>query len=181
VDREYEVKLLAEGSSFAAVVAYLKTKLIASMESYSEGSSIDAYWKPAPGTVGDFIRLRVGNECVLTSKINDKLDITNRAEHNVTIDPSQKDVLAEMLTSVLGEPDAIMWRYVDFEIASVGAVISVIQNLDKPAFTFVEIECHHFNDVAKWRDSIASEGHLTLKQVKNSFYDIFVLKHGVRL
>lgn len=182
MSREYEIKLLAEGSSFAAVVLALKTSLMSQATSYEDGTSIDSYWKPAPGAKGAFIRLRVNNEAVLTAKVNDKNNITDRVEHNVKLhDITDSDSLAEALTSVLGEPTPLLWRFVDFKIGKTGTTISVIQNIEAPTFVFVEVECEWPDQLDKWVQLLKSDGQLTLKQVKNSFYDIFVKRDGILL
>lgn len=180
--REYEIKLLAEGSNFATVVQGLKNTLLHKADRFQEGTSIDAYWQPAPDAKGSFIRMRVSDDdSTLTTKINDRNDITDRKEYNVAIMPSQKDELVESLIAVLGEPTAIMWRYVDFRIGMTGTTISVIQNIEKPTFVFIEVECSSKAPLDHWVKLLRDEGQLTLKQVKNSFFDIFVKQHGVML
>lgn len=178
--REYEKKFLSEVQSYQATVSVVRDTLISRANSFNEGTSIDAYWKPASEAKGSFIRLRVSNDgsVTMTSKVDDKNDVTDRKEFNVPIAEAYKDDAMEALTAALGEPTAIMWRWVDFKIDNEGATISVIQNLDKPIFTFLEVECQYPEQIDRW---VKLLDKLTLKQVKNSFYDIFALGNGVRL
>jgi CYTH domain-containing protein len=180
--REYEVKLLALTTTFPSVVQYLKSRLILEANAFNEGTSVDLYWTPAPNAAGSFIRLRANNdENTLTTKVNDKNDITDRKEYNVSIEKQDRDDLQESLTAVLGEPTAIMWRYADFKLPMTGTVISVIQNIEKKSFVFIEVESNTRDQVDQWLTILNKDGQLTLKQVKNSFYDIFVKQHGVLL
>jgi hypothetical protein len=178
--REFEVKLLAENIAYNNVSKFLKEQLASVCVGFHEGTSIDAYWRAAPEAKGSFLRLRVNDKVTLTSKINDKQSIADREEFNVDFSINDKEAALELLSAALGEPTCIMWKYINFNLGN-GTTISAVKNLEKPEFTFIEIEAVVMQDVLFWQQRLSTVSETNLKQVKNSFYDIFVLRQGVLL
>ncbi len=178
--REIEVKLLADGVSYQDVLDYLKQELMPLVDSFKAGTSIDAYWKALPHASGSFLRLRVSDAVELTAKANDRGGIEDRAEWNVPVSSEHKDSMMEALAATLGDPSTVMWRFADFRLNK-DTTISAIQNIEQPQYAFVEVESTDRNEVVYWTNKLSLNAQFTLKQVRNSFFDIFVQKHGILL
>lgn len=175
------MKLLVEGLSYAETLDMLKAEVLSVASRFEEGTSIDAYWKPVSGAKGKFLRLRVSNDVTLTSKTEDRGSIEDREEHEVRIPDYAKDDVMNALVATLGDPVALMWRFADFKLGQSGTTISLIQNLDKPQFVFMEVEAQDIAECTKWVQRLGALNQCTLKRVKNSFFDIFVMRNGVLL
>ncbi len=180
--REIEVKLLVDSGSYPEVLDMLKAELLPVASRFEEGTSIDTYWKALPEAPGKFLRLRVNSdESTLTAKTEDRGGIEDRAEHEILVMPSQKEALMDALLATMGEPIPLMWRFADFKLGMSGTTISLIQNLDKPQWVFIEVEAVTIEECTRWVQRLSTLSEYTLRRVKNSFFDIFVMRQGVLL
>lgn len=180
--REFEVKLLVEGFTWddlrVEVSRFLEDRSIRT----EAGSYIDGYW-PSVLNDEDFVRLRISRDVQLTFKSNDKGSIEDRREDTLFIDKNQLPVIETMLANLTKvEPVSIAWQFMDIEIR--GAEIAVIRNMEDATRHFVEVEVKSKPDLPILVGELSK--HLGLvgghaRQVKNSFYDIYVKKRGVHL
>jgi hypothetical protein len=180
--REVEVKLLMGQLRYDQVLSLLHAATLSELSFMKRRAIIDCYWPCDPNvSKAEFLRLRVSDDVELTTKVNDKGTIRDRIEHNCIIDGSDKDGALAVLHTALGEPAKLLYRCTDFQVKD--ADISVIENLEKPEWCFVEIESAMPEVIDYWRKRIekqVDENYSeTIDVVKNSFYDIFVKRVGV--
>jgi CYTH domain-containing protein len=181
--REIEVKLLVDGLSYGETLDMLKAEVLPLASSYVEGTSIDSYWKPVSHAAGKFLRMRVSSDdsVTLTSKVEDKGTIEDREEYETNILPLQKDSLFDSLVATMGDPIPVLWRFADFKLGRSGTTVSLIQNVEKTQWVFIEIEAATLEECTKWAQRLDALNQGTLKRVRNSFFDIFVMRNGVLL
>lgn len=177
--REIEVKYLVDGLAFANLRKAMIDILKDSMMAFEEGTYIDSYFKTDGAS--KFIRFSFGTkDAIVTAKVNDKGTTTDRREFNVPVAPEHRDEMVELLTAAMGDPVAILWKFFEFKMND--ATISVVQNLEKPEWLLLEVEGIDFSNVQLRAKLIeAAIPGVSLKQVKNSMFDIFVNKQGVVL
>ena len=186
--REIEIKLvvLANMASFAQL-RFMMSSIFKTTEltSYSSGTYADQYWK-APAS--DFVRLRVGREPQLTTKKTDRQDIADRAEVEVNLTNDQIDGLADVLTTMLGsEGGTILWTFCDWEVGThAGTVtVSLMHNHEDRQNYFIEVEGDDAVTVAEMvsrvKGNLAQEHGINVEKVKNSFFDIYVNRQGVKV
>lgn len=190
-DREIEIKLLVERASFDAVDSALKSitnePFFAKANTlllYETGLYTDKYWKAADA---DFVRLRVGKKPELTCKRSDKKTSLNREERTFAVSNDEKTInsLESILELALGKSIStpIVWRYSDWRFSSY--TVSLISNVDDRNNTFIEVEgdteigvinagFHFINELQKQLET-------TVVKVTNSFFDIYVLRNGIKV
>jgi len=148
-----------------------------SLSKLESGNYISAYWKTPHGNA-KYIRMNVGSYVDLVVKVNDKGSTDDRAEYTVVLDDKYKDEMSELLTAALGDPIPLMFRFTEWFVGR-DLCISIVQNLEQPQHLFVEVEGPTQHEVDFWVAKLNTLQETGFVKVKNSMYDIFVLRQGI--
>lgn len=179
--REQEMKFTVEGIDYTTLVDEVAHVVGADVQHEERGRFIDQYF---PIDERSFTRLRVSHLFVeLTFKRNDKGHIEDREERNLKFTRDQlPDVEAIVGGLTFGQKDEtvpIIWSFVDLHCRD-DIDVSIVQNVEDGKL-FLEVEGPNYRFTADKILRHLGVSGADVRQVKNSFYDIYVRRQGILL